>query len=501
MVHTPGQLSERVTRNRAMTIDFQRVGFVIGIMLLVTTLFMIPPALTDLIADNIPDFWVFASSAFVTGFLGLMLVMSARGNLSEDIYLKEGFILTVASWVSLSIVSTIPFLFFGHGLDIWDAWFEAVSGLTATGATVMTQLDDMPPGILLWRSIIQWIGGIGIILMALVMLPFLRVGGMQLFQTESSDRTDKFAPRSTDIIRLIAIVYFGLTVICGISYVWAGMQPFDAVNHAMTTIATGGFSTHDASFGAFKNPSIHWLATFFMFAASLPLVLYVKFIRTGAYDLWNDSQVRAFSKIVSLSVITLTIWYAYNHDASLLQALRIVSFNTISIISTTGYAFGDYTAWGAGAVGTFFLFMFLGGCTGSTTGGMKTFRLQIMLLTTRNYIRKLMSPNRVVISLYNGKKVTTEISASVLAYVSVIFASMMLSTLVLSFFGLDFIDSVSASISALGNVGPALGPNIGPSGTFQALPWESKIVLTFGMLLGRLEFFTVLVLFSRDFWR
>jgi len=488
------------SHKRVAVIDFHRISYVIGMMLLVLTVFMVPPALTDILAGN-PDFWVFFGSAFVTGFLGLMMVMSSRGAWADEIYLKEGFVLTVASWIALCMVATIPFIFFGHGMSLTDAWFEAVSGLTTTGATVLDNLDDLPPGILLWRSIIQWIGGIGIVLMALIMLPFLRVGGMQLFQTENSDRSDKIVAKSSELVRLIATTYFVMTALCGMAYAAAGMSAFDALNHAMTTIATGGYSTHDLSFGHFKNPVIHWIGFFFLLAASLPLVLYVKFARTGKWSVWGDTQVQGFLKFVVVAITLLSLWYYSTRDVALLDAFRIVAFNSISIISTAGFALGDYTAWGTGSIGVFFLFMFMGGCTGSTTGGIKAFRIQIMIITSRNYLRKLISPNRVVVAVYNGKKLPTEISTAVLAYLSVMFISIMLFTLVLSFFGLDFIDSVSAATSALANVGPALGPEIGPAGTFKNLAWESKLLLTFGMLLGRLEFFTVLVVFSRDFWR
>ncbi len=500
MVQTFDPTSPSRQRRKAPVVDFHRVSFVIGMMLLVMTMFMIPPALVDIVVGN-PDFWVFVGSAFITGFLGLMMVMSSRGSWSDEIYLKEGFVLTVTSWVVLCMVATIPFLFFGRGLSLADAWFEAVSGLTTTGATILNNLDDLPPGILLWRSIIQWIGGIGIVLMALIMLPFLKVGGMQLFQTENSDRSDKIVAKSSELVRLIAITYFSMTALCAMAYSIAGMSSFDALNHAMTTIATGGFSTHDLSFGHFESPAIHWVGFFFLTAASLPLVLYVKFVRTGNWNVWSDMQVKGFLKLLLFAITSLTTWYYLTREVDFLDALRIVAFNTISIISTAGFAIGDYTAWGHGAIGVFFLFMFLGGCTGSTTGGIKTFRLQVMLISARNYLRKLVSPNRVVVNVYNGKKLTPDISTAVLAYLSVMFLSIMAFTLVLSFFGLDFIDSVSASVSALANVGPALGPEIGPAGTFKNLAWESKLLLTFGMLLGRLEFFTVLVVFSRDFWR
>lgn len=494
------QLGAMLNKRRAPIIEFSRVSFVIGIMLLVLTVFMFPPAVTDVIADN-PDWKVFAGSAFVTGFIGVMLVMMSRGRWSNEVSLKEGFLLTVLSWVVLATFAAMPFVFLGGGLSLIDAWFEAVSGLTTTGSTVMTGLDELPPGILLWRSIIQWIGGIGIVVMALIMLPFLKVGGMQLFQAESSDRTDKFLPRAREVMGLIAFTYVALTTACAVAYGAAGMNGFDALNHAMTTVATSGFSTHDASFGYFKQPAIHVVAVIFMFASSLPLVLYVKAVKTGSLSAFDDQQVRGFVKMVAVVLLGLTLWLAARPEISLGEALLTVCFNAMSIISTTGYASADYTAWGTGAVGTFFVLMFLGGCTGSTTGGIKAFRLQVMLLSSFNYLKQLMSPNRVVVATYNGKQITADIATSVLAYLSVMFASVMMFTVALSFFDLDFITSLSGALSALANVGPALGPQIGPAGNYGGLPDGAKLILIVGMLLGRLEFFTVLVVLNRDFWR
>lgn len=391
-------------------IDLSRIFFVIGMMMLVLTLFMFPPAISDLVAQN-NDWQVFAVSAFATGFLGLMLVLVSRDGWSEHVSLKEGFVLTVLSWIVLCVMASIPFMFLGRDASVANALFEAVSGLTATGATVLTGLDHLPPGILLWRSILQWIGGVGIVVMALVMLPFLRVGGMQLFRTENSDRSDKFMPRVGEVISLIAVTYLLLTFACGISYYWAGMTAFDALNHAMTTVSTAGFSTHDRSFAHFEdNKAIHWIAIVFMLGSCLPLVLYVKMVRSRSLAVWNDAQVRGFVQVAGLAVFTVTLWYYVRHDEPFLDALRIVSFNVVSIISTTGYALGDYTNWGSGIMGLFFALMFLGGCTGSTTGGLKTYRLQVMMMTASGYIRQLISPHRIVVLNFNNTRITNEIA-------------------------------------------------------------------------------------------
>ena len=475
--------------------------FVIGMMMLVLTLFMFPPAVSDLVAQN-DDWQVFAASAFVTGFLGLMLVLVSRGGWSEHVTLKEGFVLTVLSWIALCVMASIPFMFLGRDAGVANALFEAVSGLTATGATVLTGLDHLPPGMLLWRSILQWIGGVGIVVMALVMLPFLRVGGMQLFRTESSDRSDKFMPRVGEVISLIAVTYLILTFSCGFAYYWAGMNAFDALNHAMTTVSTAGFSTHDRSFAHFEdNKAIHWIAITFMLGSCMPLVLYVKMVRSKSLAVWNDAQVRAFFQIAGLAVFTVTLWYYVRHDEPFWDVLRIVMFNVVSIISTTGYALGDYTNWGSGIMGLFIALMFLGGCTGSTTGGLKTFRLQVMMMTASSYVRQLMSPNRVVVLNFNNTRITNEIATSVLAYVTVMFLSVMVFTIALSFFNLDLITALSGATATITNVGPGLGDIVGPAGNYANLDPGAKLLLTVAMLLGRLEFFTVLVVLSRSFWR
>lgn len=487
---------------RSSGLELTRIGFVIGVQLLVLTLFMLPPAVTDLIARN-PDWQVFAGSAFATGFVGLMSIMVSRGDWTFGMTLREGFLLTVASWLVMTVAAALPFVLLEKELNLRlvDAWFESVSGLTTTGSTVIVGLDALPPGILLWRSIIQWIGGIGVIVMAIVMLPFLRVGGMQLFQLESSERGEKFVPRAGELIYLLATAYIALTVACMAAYSWAGMTAFDALNHAMTTLATGGYSTHDQSFGYFSAPGVHWVATTFMFAASLPVLLYAKAVRTRSLTVWRDRQVIGFAKLVATVVAVLTVWFMIERDAGPLEALRIVALNVVSIVSTTGYALGDYTLWAPGASGIFLLLMFLGGCTGSTAGGLKTFRLQVMMITAANYIKRLISPHRVVVATYNGKRITAEISMAVLAFVSVMFGSVMLLTVALSLFGLDFTTALSAVTTAVTNVGPGLGPVVGPAGNFASLPDGAKLLLALAMVLGRLEFFTVLVVFSRDFWR
>ena len=490
----------RAQGRRAAPVDPYRIFFVVGMLLLVLMAFMLPPMLADLIRDN-RDWEVFAGSALVTGFSGLMLVLVSRDAWSERVSLKEGFLLTVASWVTISLFATIPYLFLESGMGFADAWFEAVSGLTTTGSTVLSGLDGMPPGILLWRSLTQWIGGVGIVVMALIMLPFLKVGGMQLFQTESSDRSDKIVPQARQFIGLIAMAYVLLTAACAAAYRLAGMTTYDAVNHALTTLSTGGFSTHDASMGFFSSPVIHWIATTFMFLASLPMVLYVRAAKEGRLSVFADRQVIGFLRILATIIILLTFWRIFARGTEPFTALREVAFNVVGIVSTTGYALGDFTTWGAFASAAFFALMFLGGCTGSTAGGMKVFRLQVMALATRAYLKRLASPHRIVTIAYEGRTITHEIAMSVFAFVSALFVTVLLCSVLVALAGVDFTTAFSASVTAVTNVGPGIGPIIGPAGNFSSLPDVVKIVLAFAMLLGRLEFFTVLVVLSPGFWR
>jgi trk system potassium uptake protein TrkH len=279
----------------------------------------------------------------------------------------------------LSLAAAVPLVLQTQvELGVIDAWFESVSGLTTTGSTVIAGLDSLPPGLLLWRSVIQWIGGIGVVVMALLMLPFLSIGGMQLFRMESSERSEKFVPRAGELVGLLAMAYLALTALCTVAYAWAGMSTFDALNHAMTTLSTGGYSTHDLSLGYFQQPAVHWVAIVFMLAGSLPILLYARMAKSWSFKVWLDDQVLGFVRITAVAIAVLTVWYMIVQHTGPLDALRIVALNAVSVISTTGYTLGDYTLWAPGASGVFFLLMLLGGCTGSTAGGMKAFRLQVM---------------------------------------------------------------------------------------------------------------------------
>jgi trk system potassium uptake protein len=479
-------------------IQIRPILFALGLMVCLMALVMVLPAALDF-ADNSPTWRAFAVSSLFSLFVGVLMMMFAYEQRTVRVGIREGFLLTASCWALLSAFAALPFL--GIGLPYTDAYFETMSGLTTTGASVITRLENLPRGILLWRALLQGIGGLGIIVVAILVLPFLRIGGMQLFHTESSDRSEKVVPRAFELVAAIAGVFSALVFICMVVYVFLGMTPFDAICHALATISTGGFSTHDDSFAFFASPALDWAAIFFMLSGALPFVVYIKVLRGDGLALWRDTQVRGL--IVFLVVVCLIVatWLTVVQGMSVADALRLASFNIVSVVTTTGFVHGDYGKWGPFAVGIFFLLMFVGGCSGSTTGGIKIYRLQVASLLTRSHLLHLISPNRIVTLSYNGRRLPDDVPFSVIAFLALYMATIGFFTVVLTAMGLDLITALSSATTALSNVGPGLGEIVGPAGNFSGLPAGAKWVLSFAMLLGRLELFTVLVLFRPEFWR
>ena len=480
--------------------DFRPILYVIGIFLSMLAISMALPMLVDIYFGN-PDWKVFFLCILTTAFFGGALVLSnAGGTDGFNINIRQAFLLTTLSWIILATFASLPLWLSGLKLSFTDAFFEAMSGITTTGSTVITGLDNAPPGILLWRAILQWLGGIGIIVMALSVLPFLKVGGMQLFRTESSEN-EKAMPRAAKLASSIAYIYAGLTFICAIFYNFSGLSLFDSFAHAMTTIATGGFSTFDSSFKNFENASTEIIAIIFMILGSLPFVLYLKAVRGDLNSLITDSQVRWFFVIVLLSIAIMVIYLVITMGMDPSEALRRASFNVVSLITGTGYANYDYGQWGGFAVSLLFFLMVVGGCAGSTTCGIKIFRFQVLQAVTDVQIKKLLHPHGVFIPYYGGRPLPEGVPSSVMSFFFMFALSFTVLAVLLSFVGLDFLTAMSGAATSIANVGPALGPIIGPSGTFSPLPDTAKWILCAGMLLGRLELFTVLVLFSPNFWR
>jgi len=479
-------------------IDLRPVVFVIGTLVTILALAMIIPATVDY-AWGHSDWQVFAAAAAVTLFVGVSMILTTRSGWMA-FNLRQAFVMTNAAWLVIAVFGCLPFAFSELKLSFTDAFFESMSGVTTTGATVIVGLDLLPPGLLLWRSILQWLGGIGIIVMAVAILPILQVGGMQLFRVEAFDG-DKVLPRAAQIAGGISIVYVFLTGMAAI-VLWAlGLSGFDAVAHAMTSIATGGFSTHDASVGYYDSAAVDWSISVFMILGSLPFVLYLRLLRGNLGVFARDAQVRLFLAILAVSVVLIALWLWRHGLMAPLEALRYSTFNVISIMTGTGYATAQFDLWGGFVMSLMFVLMFIGGCAGSTTCGIKIFRFQVLYSTAKSQLKRLIQPSGVFIPYYNHRPIPEAVSLSVMGFFFLFTASFAMLAAALGFVGLDFITAVSAAASAIANVGPGLGEIVGPAGTYAPLPDEAKWLLSAGMLLGRLELFTVLVLLTRSFWR
>jgi len=480
-------------------LDVRPIFFIIGILLVTLAAGMGVPTLVDLIAGQ-DDWRVFAGAAGACLFIGVTLILTMRTE-TMRLGIRQAFLLTAMAWLVIALFGALPFALADLNLSYTDAVFEAMSGITTTGATVISGLDHAPPGILIWRAILQWLGGIGIIVMAVSILPLLQVGGMQLFRMESSEKGEKALPRIAQVTTIIGLIYAGLTLTCAISYWVAGMQGFDAIAHAMTTVATGGFSTADASVGYFNSPAVEWIAVTFMLAGSLPFVLYIQAVRGDLLPLLRDSQVRTFLSIALACIVLLVVWKVATGREALGPAIRLVTFNLVSVMTGTGYATSDFGQWGEFAMTVFFFAMFVGGCAGSTTCGLKVFRLQVLYASTVAQVGKLLQPHGVFIPHFNRKPIPEAVSESVLSFFFLYVLAFGALAVGLGAMGLDFLTAVSGAASSIANVGPGLGDVIGPAGTYASLPDPAKWLLSFGMLLGRLELFTVLILFTPAFWR
>jgi len=480
-------------------LDLRPILLVIGILLTTLGVAMIIPAVVDL-HFNHPEWIIFAVSSGLTLFVGITLTLITWGR-TGNLNIKQAFVLTTFSWLTLTAFAAIPLAWSELDLSYTDAFFEAMSGLTTTGATIITGLDTAPPGILLWRGLLQWLGGIGIIVMAVAVLPMLQIGGMQLFRMESSDTSEKILPRATQIAGSITLLYFTITIAGTMAYSVAGMGLFDAVIHSMTTISTGGFSTYDASVGFFNSAAVDSVAILFMIIGSLPFVLFLHALRGNAQPLWKDSQVRWFLILIVILILIATAYQIVVNANVGTRAFRLAAFNVVSIMTGTGYATADYGAWGPFALVFFFCLMFIGGCAGSTSCGLKIFRIQVIFENVKVHINRIIYPNGVFVARYNNRSLPDHVSASVLSFLFLFFLCFGILSIALSMTGLDNLTALSAAASAIANVGPGLGQMVGPSGTFAQVSDTAKWLISFGMLLGRLELFTVLVMLTPAFWR
>ena len=476
--------------------NYKTVFFTLGVLQIILGIFMLVPIIVQLIYDQFDS--SFFGASIVTIVFGTLFFLSNLDH-EKKLNLQQAFLLTSLSWLSIAIFGSFPFIFSKIEFSLTNAFFESMSGITTTGSTIIPNLEEMPKGILLWRAILQWLGGIGIIVMAITLMPIMNVGGMQLFKISNSDTNEKILPKSTQIALRLIFIYTGLTALCAISYKILGMNFFDSLTHSMTTIATGGFSNYNESIGFFNSVSIEISAMIFIILGSLPFIAYIKFLSGNKKIFFSDTQIKTFLKIIFFSIVILSIYLIFNNSSQI--NLRSIFFNVISILTGTGYVNAQFDSWGGFPLILFIVLMFIGGCAGSTTCGIKIFRIQILYSFILNQLKKIIYPKGIFILKYNKDAVDNKFIASIISFIYLYFVIFFIISALLSLTGLDFITAISGAATSISNVGPGLGSVIGPNGNFSSLPDISKWILTFGMILGRLELFAILVLFLPSFWR
>ena len=476
--------------------NYKTVFFTLGILQIILGIFMLIPVIVQFVYNEIDS--SFFGSSIVTIIFGTLFFLS---NLDHDkrLNLQQAFLLTALSWLSIAIFGSLPFVFSNVEFSFTNAFFESMSGITTTGSTIIPNLESIPKGILLWRAILQWLGGIGIIVMAITLMPIMNVGGMQLFQISNNDSSEKILPKSKEIALRLIYIYSGLTALCALSYKILGMNIFDSLTHSMTTIATGGFSNYNDSIGFFNSVSIEISAMIFIILGSLPFIAYIKFLSGNNKILISDVQIKTFLKIIIFSIIILSIYLSFNNPNQI--NLRSIFFNVISILTGTGYVNAQYDNWGSFPIILFLALMFIGGCAGSTTCGIKIFRIQILYSFIVNQLKKIIYPKGIFVLKYDQNPVDNKFISSIISFIYLYLIIFFIITALLSLSGLDFITAISGAATSISNVGPGLGSIIGPNGNFSSLPDISKWILTLGMILGRLELFAILVLFLPSFWR
>jgi len=460
---------------------------------------MLVPMAVDIIDGN--DHWpAFLQSALFTFLIGGLVSLSCQDGNRPGLTLQQTFLLTTGVWLALPMFGALPFILGATEARLVDAFFEAMSGLTTTGSTVFSGLEDLPKGILLWRGILQWLGGIGIIVVAMVFLPELRVGGMQIFRSEGFDTFGKILPRATAISGQVSTIYVALTFLCFLTYLIVGMEPFDAVVHAFTTIATGGFGNYDASFGAFSGAGEYAGATFMLLAA-LPFVRYVQLVNGSAQPLFRDRQIITFFGTIAALVVLVALVLSVAQEQAIEPAFRKALFNVTSITTGTGYASANYMQWGGFMVALFFFIGLIGGCAGSTACSIKIFRYQLLFSAIKTQIQKIHTPSGVFTPRYNGRPVSEDVLNSVMVFFVFFVVTLGVLAVLLGLTGLDFVTSLSGAAAAIANIGPGLGDTIGPAGNFAPLNDTAKWLLAIGMLIGRLELLAVYAMLTPQFWR
>ena len=479
--------------------DFRPILNILGLLLCIESIALLIPMFFDLINNN-QDWKQFFYISCLTFLIGFVLYQGFKKE-KLKIDLRQAFLLTTLSWFLIALFGSLPFIYSSSSLSFTDAFFETVSGITTTGSSVVNNLDNLSEGILVWRSLLQWFGGIGIIVLAVAILPTLQVGGMQLLHMEHDDPYEKTLPKINKFIFEIASLYVGLTIICFFFYYLLGMNAFDSLIHCMTTISTGGFSNHNLSFSYFNSYSLEIVSVIFMILGSLPFVIFIQFFHNQKISTFKDDQIKLFFFLLIIIIFMTSIWLTNYLNIELYQALRLSIFNITSILTGTGYTSSNYNNWGGFGLIIILMAMFIGGCAGSTTGGIKIFRFQILFRGLKLQIKKLTQPHAIFLMKFNNKTVTENTYTSIISFFFIYILLFILCAISLSFFELDFLTSLSAAASSISNVGPGIGEGIGPMGNYSNINDKAKWILALTMIIGRLEIFTILILFTKNFWR
>lgn len=479
-------------------IDVRPVGYVIGWLVAAFGLSMCLPMIADLLAGDAANTPAFAASAILTSVSGVAVALACSAGSHQSLTVRHSFLLATGIWVVFPVFGALPFMLGAPGASATNALFEAMSALTTTGATVFVRLEALPPGTLLWRGMLQWFGGLGIVIVAIIFLPALRVGGMQFFRSEAFDTLGKILPRAGEIARSLTLLYVALTFFCMMGYLWSGMVAFDALVHAMTTVSTGGMANRDASFGGY-GAAEHYVATVFMVLAVLPFIRYVQLAGGDARSIWRDPQIRGFLLVILVVVAVMMVSLPPLMRTE--SSIDAVLFHVVSIATGTGFTSADYMLWGPVAVTLFFVVGLIGGCSASTACSVKIFRYQILFAAVAAEVRRIHSPNRVVTPRYSGRPITEEVMNAVMAFFLFFYLTLGIVAVALVLIGLEPTTAISGAAAALANIGPGLGHEIGPVGNFAGLPDAAKWVLAGAMMVGRLELLTVYVLFTAAFWR
>lgn len=481
---------------------YRFILFMCGMMTMLFGGLMMFPAFADLLADDPKNARIFFECAFFILFTGATVVFITKQEIHEKLSPQEMFLTTSSLWLCAAFISAVPLYLSPGCAGFTDAFFEAMSGLTTTGATTYTHLDTLPKGVLLWRAMTHWIGGVGIVVLAISIMPTLRIGGLQLFATENSDKYEKDSPFLATKIKAILFLYLGMSILCASLLYGAGMSAFDAIAHMMACVSTGGFSTHDASIAFFNNKTIDWILIFFMLLSSLPFMFTLALITGKRERVLQDTQVKSYFLMLFFLIVPLAfiMWQTTLFD-TFEEALRQMAFAVVSLVTTTGFVLDNYNLWGPFFVAFFFFLLGVGGCTGSTSGGIKMFRFNIIFKTLRRHLRMMIMPHAVIVPQYNNKPVTDEVINSVMVFLTAFILTTVLGTLGVAATGMDLITALSGTLSSISNVGPGVGSVIGPDQTFAAIPDMGKWILSLVMMLGRLEFMTVTVLLLPTLWK